>query len=150
MTTETQRAAFVDSNIWLYAFITGQDPVKHHQAKQLLAAIGTIVVSSQVVNEVCATMIRKEKRPETDIRDFIDDFYTLYTVIDVDQSQIVTASWLRERYGLSFWDGIIVASALRSRVPILYSEDMQDGLVIEQQLQIINPFRQASRLPDAK
>jgi predicted nucleic acid-binding protein len=142
MTTETQTAAFIDSNIWLYAFITGQDPVKHQQAKQLLANISTLVLSSQVVNEVCATMIRKEKRTESDIRDFIDDFYTLYTVIDVDQSQIVTASWIRERYGLSFWDGIIVASALRSRVPILYSEDMHNGLIIEQQLTIINPFQQ--------
>jgi predicted nucleic acid-binding protein len=89
-------------------------------------------------------MTRKEKRPESDIRDFIDDFYTLYTVIDVDQSQIITASWIRERYGLSFWDGIIVASALRIRVPILYSEDMHNGLIIEQQLQIINPFLQTS------
>lgn len=98
------------------------------------------MVSTQVINEVCTNMIRKHQSSEQEIRDFIGDFYTLYQVIELNQAQLLHASKLREQYSLSFWDGLIIASALQSTVPILYSEDMQDGLVIEQRLQIVNPF----------
>ena len=46
-----------------------------------------------------------------------------------------------EAINLSFWDGLIVASALFGNANILYSEDMQDGLMIDNQLTIINPFK---------
>ncbi len=40
-----------------------------------------------------------------------------------------------------FYDSLIVATALESECTILYSEDMQDGLLIENQLKIVNPFK---------
>ena len=54
---------------------------------------------------------------------------------------MLAASELREAYSLSYWDSLIVATALEAGAAILYSEDMQDGLWINAQLQIINPFR---------
>ncbi len=48
---------------------------------------------------------------------------------------------IAERYGYRIYDALIVASALEARCTILYSEDMQDGQVIEKQLTIRNPFR---------
>jgi predicted nucleic acid-binding protein len=47
---------------------------------------------------------------------------------------------LAERYQLSVYDAMIVASALVAGCNRLYSEDMQHGLVIEDQLQVVNPF----------
>jgi hypothetical protein len=46
----------------------------------------------------------------------------------------------RLNYNLSFWDSLIIASALSGGGNTLYSEDMQNGLIISQQLTIINPF----------
>jgi predicted nucleic acid-binding protein len=46
-----------------------------------------------------------------------------------------------ERYGFSIYDALIVAAALLAGSTILYLEDMQDGLVIDRQLTIRNPFR---------
>ncbi|MEJ2473365.1 MAG: PIN domain-containing protein [Desulfobacterales bacterium] len=46
-----------------------------------------------------------------------------------------------ERYGLSVYDAMIVAAALLGGCETLYSEDMQDGLVIDHQLSICNPFQ---------
>lgn len=142
MTVTSTRAAFVDTNVWLYAFIAGQDPVKHQQAIELINAISQIMLSTQVINEVCVNLLRKEQRPEQDIRDVIDDFYALYQVIEFDQMQLLQASELRERYNLSFWDSLIVSSALASGASVLYSEDMQDGFVVEGRLQVINPFQE--------
>jgi predicted nucleic acid-binding protein len=49
---------------------------------------------------------------------------------------------LREQYAFSFWDSLIVSSALHAEAAVLYSEDMQDGLVVEKRVRIINPFKQ--------
>ena len=46
-----------------------------------------------------------------------------------------------ERYRLSICDSMIIAAALIGNCEILYSEDMQDGLLIDHQLRILNPFK---------
>ena len=47
---------------------------------------------------------------------------------------------IRARYNVSFWDSLIVASALDNSCTVLYSEDMQHGLMIDSKLKVINPF----------
>ncbi|HXQ66464.1 MAG TPA: VapC toxin family PIN domain ribonuclease, partial [Alphaproteobacteria bacterium] len=48
---------------------------------------------------------------------------------------------LAQRYGLSTYDAMIAASALLADADILWSEDMQDGMVLDGRLRIVNPFR---------
>ncbi len=133
---------FIDTNVWLYAFIAGQDPTKTQRAHHIISTTTTIVVSTQVVNEVCVNLIKRENFSEAQIRDVINDFYQTYPVIELDQPILVRASILRERYALSFWDSLIVACALTSGASRLYSEDMQDGLNINDVLTIVNPFKE--------
>ncbi|SDN51183.1 PIN domain-containing protein [Desulfonauticus submarinus] len=55
---------------------------------------------------------------------------------------IVRKSWeIKEKYKFSYWDSLIVASALENNCSILYTEDMQDGQIIEKKLEIVNPFK---------
>jgi predicted nucleic acid-binding protein len=51
------------------------------------------------------------------------------------------AGRLARRYTLSHWDALIVAAALTARCDLLYSEDLQDGLVVDGRLTVVNPFR---------
>jgi len=51
------------------------------------------------------------------------------------------SSQLRDKYSFSFWDSSIVASALHADARLLFSEDMQAGLIVEGKLEIVNPFR---------
>lgn len=131
--------SFVDSNIWLYAFIAGQDAAKHAQAQQLIQRPG-IVVSVQVINEVCVNLIRKASYPEVELRKLMASFYAKYQVASAGEQVLVHASDLRDRYSLSFWDSLLVATAVESNVPILYTEDIQHGLSVEGITTIINPF----------
>jgi predicted nucleic acid-binding protein len=48
-----------------------------------------------------------------------------------------------ERYELSVCDAMIAASALHADCDTSWSEDMQDGIVIDGQLHIVNAFRVA-------
>jgi predicted nucleic acid-binding protein len=132
---------FVDTNVWLYAFISGQDTNKSHVANVLLKrAPESLVVSTQVINEVCVNMLRKANADEAMIRRLLLSFYRHYEVVSLDEATLLSASELRQRYSLSFWDSLIVAAALRSGAAFLYAEDMQHQLVVDDTLTIINPF----------
>ena len=132
---------FVDTNIWLYAFITGQDVGKSVTARELLDENTTnLIVSSQVINEVCVNLLKKAQVPESTVAQLILSFYRKYPVVMLDEAVQVAASGLRKRLSLSFWDSLIVAAALHSGSTILYTEDMQDGLIIGDQLTVLNPF----------
>ena len=47
---------------------------------------------------------------------------------------------IAERYGFSFYEATIVATALRARCKTLYSEDLRDRQVVACQVRIRNPF----------
>jgi hypothetical protein len=52
----------------------------------------------------------------------------------------MTACQIAEKYQFSFYDSLIIASALKCDCYTLYSEDLQHGQIIEDKLKIINPF----------
>ncbi len=51
-------------------------------------------------------------------------------MIKPDEGTMLLASELRERYGFSFWDSLIVAAALEGGATTLITEDMQSGLTV--------------------
>jgi predicted nucleic acid-binding protein len=52
---------FVDTNVWLYALIVNDDARKHQIAAEIVQG-GNVVVSTQVINETCVNLLRKERR----------------------------------------------------------------------------------------
>ena len=130
---------FIDSNIWLYAF-TDDDSRKTDLAQAIINTCKP-VVSVQVINEVCVNLIKRAEFPEVRIGELIETFYEKYSVAELHKGVLLTASELRREYSFSYWDSVIAASALDADVKILYSEDMQDGLVIRKILKIINPLK---------
>jgi predicted nucleic acid-binding protein len=131
---------FIDTNVWLYALLdTGK--TKKSQAAQALIKTSEAIVSTQVVNEVCANLIKKANIPEEEIRKFMEGTYAKHRVVDIVEGILLTASQLRTEYSLSYWDSVIVAAALEAGVNTLYSEDLQDDLLIRKALRMVNPFR---------
>ena len=133
---------FVDTNVWLYAFVEDGDQGKSALASALIRR-GDIVLSTQVVNEVCVNLLKKAHFAEDKLRQLIDSFYEKYHVADLQRSTFLSASDLRVRYSLSYWDSVIVASALETGAATLYSEDMQNGLLVNGELRIVNPFAES-------
>ena len=132
---------FIDSNIWLYALIRSKnDQDKRKKAKSCINNVDAIVVSTQVVNEVCVNLLRKGNQDVAFIDRFIHDFVSTYHVIDQTKDDLLSASSIRQDFHFSYWDSLIVASALQSHCETLYSEDMLHGLNIYNQLSICNPL----------
>jgi len=129
---------FLDSNIFLYAFST-KDLTKQKTASLLV--LKPLTISTQVINEVSNNLLKKLQFSNDDIAVFVEDCYIRYSIIDFTKNIFTKASELREKYNFSYYDSLIVSSALLSHCTILYSEDMHDGLVVENHLTIINPFK---------
>lgn len=139
--TDLEQRRFIDTNVWLYAFISSQDEAKSIIARKLLAnSHSQFLVSMQVINEVCVNMLRKADTDEAKLKQLIRSFFYRYEVVMLEESILLAASDLRQLYSLSYWDSLIVGTALAAGATTLYSEDMQDGQIIDGRLTIINPF----------
>jgi predicted nucleic acid-binding protein len=131
---------FIDSNVFLYAFSD-----KNHNKQQLAyrfltELVSSIVVSTQVVNEVSVNCLKKLQLNNIQVLAIQQAFYHKYRVQILSEEVVLSATQLRERYQLSYYDSLIVAAALIGGCEILFSEDMQHDLLVEQRLHIINPF----------
>jgi predicted nucleic acid-binding protein len=122
---------FVDSNVWVYFFV--QDEYnKYKIAEEYFsnnANDSVFIITYQVINETTNQLIKNKISEET-IKENIEYMYKICTIQDFSKNIILSASKLRESYSFSFWDSIIVSSAIGSNSNILASEDMQDGLKI--------------------
>lgn len=137
----TEHKQFIDSNIWIYALTnTPKDDIRHDRAVLLLEDTEHIVISTQVVNEVFSNLRRKFSVTDGRLKALLADWMADYTLVSLTPEQINLACDLRNGYKLSYWDSLMIASALDAGCRTVYSEDMQHGLVIENCLTIINPF----------
>ena len=131
---------FVDTNIWLYSFIKTLDEAKTKAAQSVLAGNESVIITVQIINEVCVNLIKKANFKEENVKKLIESFYAKYTVHDIAKSILLRASSLRGENQFSFWDSLIISSAIESGCSTLYTEDMQAGLIINDSLKIVNPL----------
>ncbi|OKH17506.1 PIN domain-containing protein [[Limnothrix rosea] IAM M-220] len=138
--------AFIDTNIFLYRVLQNpkDDPIELARKQAIATEITNsqnLTISTQVINETSANLIKKGKFKEEAVRQFINALYRRYQIAQLDSATFLRASHLRQNYSFSYWDSLIVASALEAKAEILYSEDMQHELIVDNQIQIINPFQ---------
>lgn len=134
---------FVDSNIWVYLFAS-DDVNKNTCARNFIAENGLnnniLVISYQVLNEVAAVLKVKKKLSEEKIRFVVETMLNLCLVQNFTKNILLKASMLRDEHNISYWDSLIVATALESGCSRISSEDMQHGQPIYG-LKIHNIFR---------
>ncbi len=134
---------FVDTNIWYYAFVQGeeeQEAAKSRRAVECIRSGERLVLSTQVLNELSAILIRKANFGESSIRELIDTLWSRYEVMVVDRETLIAASRLREAHLFSYWDSLILSSAIAAGCSVLQTEDLQHGRIVESHLRIVNPL----------
>ena len=130
---------FLDTNVLVYAAIGHEsDPLKYARAKELLTAnYGT---SAQVLQEFYVNVTRKADRPLTAEKaaEWIGEL-TLRPCHPIDSSIVLRGIEHAQRYGISYWDGAIVAATEGLGVTTLYTEDLNHGQLYAS-VRAINPF----------
>ncbi len=128
---------FFDTNVLIYAL--GKNDPRASKAEQLLASGG--IVSIQSLNEFVSVARRKLGMSWKEVNEFVDLICILCpdpvpTSLDVQRGALAVA----KKSGYSIYDALIVSAALEAGCETLYSEDLQDGQIINRQLTIRNPF----------
>ena len=129
---------FLDTNVLIYA--VGKNDPRASKAEALLASGG--IVSIQSLNEFVSVARRKLGMSWKEVREFLEVICTLCpdpVPISLDTHKAALA--ISEKYGYSIYDALIASAALETGCKTLYSEDLQDGQIINRQLIIRNPFR---------
>ena len=129
---------FLDTNVLIYA--VAKDDTRASTAEALLASGGMISVQS--LNEFVSVARRKLGMSWKEVKEFLELVGILCpkpvpVSVDTHKAALVIA----EKYGYGIYDALIASAAIEAGCKTLYSEDLQDGQIINRQLTIRNPFR---------
>ena len=131
---------FFDTNVLLY--LLSADAAKADRVEEALVAGGTISV--QVLNEFTSVALRKLGMKVSQVREVLEPITEICEVMPLTTQIHQHGLQVAERYRFAFYDALIVAAALESGSTTLYSEDLQDGQVIDRVLAVKNPFGKAT------
>jgi predicted nucleic acid-binding protein len=128
---------FVDANVLVYLV---SDDERRLVAIEIMKRHPETGV--QAVNEMINVMRRKMQTSQQDqnnaslvVRSACNHIHPLVIEDHVRALDLVT------RHKFSWWDGVLIATALRAGASRFFSEDQHDGLLVDNQMTIINPFR---------
>lgn len=136
---------FADTNLLVYLF-DADAPAKQQRAREIVGthwAAGTLVLSTQVLQEFYVSVLHKLSRPlpqqeaEGATREF-----ALHDVVAIDVPMVLRAIGTATRHRLALWDALIVEAAHARGCRVLLSEDLQHGREFGA-LRVENPFRGA-------
>ena len=130
--------AFIDTNIFIYTQRT-DSPTKKRIAENAINYFDC-VASTQVLNELSNVFTKKYPIPFEKLECLIKNISEIAEIIVIDEYIIFFALDLHYRCKVSYYDCLMIAAALYSGCQYLISEDMQDGLLINNNLKIINIF----------
>jgi len=134
--------AFVDTNVLVYAHDADAGR-RHTLAARLVAELWETrraVISTQVLQEFYVNATRKIPSPlRRAIARQVVRTYAVWQTEIVGPPDIQLASELEEQQQLSFWDALIVVSALKGGARTILTEDMSPGRSISG-VRIENPF----------
>jgi len=131
---------FLDTNILLYRLDRAQ-PDKREIAMALVRKhVSEITISVQVLQEFYVNATRKLGLTPSDARSEVE-LWSNRRVIQPSPKLVLSAIDSSERYRISFWDAVIVESAVSADASILFTEDLNHGQTIRG-VKIINPFPQ--------
>lgn len=133
---------FIDTNILVYSILEDKNHIeKTSKAISLLKNLNNkkVYVSTQVLSELYSSLL-KHKFDDKSIQEKLD-FIAQEMIVSPITLETVKTSWeIRNKNNYSYWDSLILASAIENNCAILYSEDMHNSHNVENSLKITNPL----------
>jgi predicted nucleic acid-binding protein len=132
--------AFLDTNIWIYTY-SEKEPEKRLAAYNILNQYNCIS-SIQIFNEASNVWTKKFGWNGEKVQSHLNNIELVCDeILLVGRNTINKALSLKDTYKFSYYDSLMLASALEGNCGVIYTEDMNDGQVIENCLRIVNPFK---------
>ena len=123
-------AAFVDTNVLLYAVGALVEERDKRAAARAILERDDLVLSTQVLQEfyVQATRATRPDRLAHEKAAELVESLTRYPVVETSVSLVRQALATAARWRISYWDAAVVEAARIGRCPTVLSEDLQSGM----------------------
>lgn len=133
---------FVDTNILVCSHDISAGR-KHEIAKKLLKDLWNTrnsCLNTQVLSEFYVTITKKMKRPlsSSQASQIISDL-GLWKLDIPNVEDILDAIQISQRYMISFWNSLIVCSAINLDCSIIWIENLNSGQYFDK-VKVVNPF----------
>ena len=132
---------FLDTNIIIYAY-KNDNKEKNDIAVNVLQTKTEnirLFISVQSVNEFISALIKKNYQRHT-IKEYVNEIINSINIFYFDFDIIDYAIDIKFRYNFSYFDSLLLATAIQHNCSIFYTEDLQHNQIIENKIKIINPF----------
>jgi len=140
--SEPKDLQFVDTNVLIYAHDATAGE-KNSRARQLITDLwesGLGCLSVQVLQEFYVNVTEKVAKPlSSDVAAQIVSDLSAWQVHSPGVEDVLDAIRMQRRYQMSFWDAMIVVSAIELGCTTLWSEDLNPGQVYDQ-VKVGTPF----------
>ena len=140
MTCMTDKT-FIDSNVLIYSYVN-TDNFKYERAREVLHKElfdDSILLSTQTISEFTSVLL-KNKKTIDEIEEYFYEVINSFIIVEISVNILILSYDIKKRYKFSWWDSLIVATALENDCNILLTEDLQHNQLIEGKLRVINPF----------
>jgi predicted nucleic acid-binding protein len=133
-------SVFLDTNLWVYYYTKDSVDKSANVSALIKSNRELLILSTQVLGELYHVITRKKLFTKLQAAEILSSLVDTFPIQAIAPESVLKATAISQRYGCTYWDSLIVATALLSNCAILYSEDMQHDQVIENQIRIVNPF----------
>jgi predicted nucleic acid-binding protein len=130
--------AFIDTNVFIYMYSKDE----HEKRKLAFEQINKYdrFISTQILNEFCNVCIHKLKLELLYIEAATNKICRNNTLTSITFDTVKLALYIHGKYHFSYYDALMVASALETECDFLITEDLQNGQLIEEKLIVFNIF----------
>ncbi len=130
---------FIDTNILIYLYSKSE----LEKRAKVIAFLENkdLIISTQVLNELSNVLIRKFNFSTNIVLNVFEELSDICLISVVHISTIKKALFVLNKYKYSYYDSLIIASAIDKYCNILCTEDMHNGQIIEGSLEIFNPLK---------
>ena len=144
-----KNVCLVDTNVLVYAY-DPTDSRKRSRASEILAQLVDLnrgAVSPQILGEFFVTVTRKIPSPLTieQAERSVTNYLRSWQVYDLNGWSVLKAIQGVNRFQMSYWDALIWATAELNQIPVILSEDFNDGALLDG-VRFLNPFREEFEL----
>jgi len=130
---------FLDTNMFIYLY-SESEPEKRGIVYKIFDQ-HYCITSLQAMNEASNVWFRKYGWDGSKIYKYLDNIELLCDeILAMNRSTTNMALSLKDHYGYSYYDCLMLSSALENDCSIIFTEDLKDGQIVNYYLKIINPF----------
>ena len=131
---------FLDTNVIIYLYSEDEDEKRKIICEQINS--NYCITSTQVLNEASNVWLKKYAFTIGQVKTYLDGIEAVCDeILLIHRKTINQALNIKDRYGYSYYDSLVLASALESNCKTIITEDMSDGQIIFGSLEIANPFQ---------